>query len=146
MTPPRPRKGGAGTVWRRATVRILFVIGLLAEVGAIAVLWTTLPKPEPRTVTGSARCSSGAPVVGVWVEGRSGGSWWADDFIPKTTDPSTASFVKLLPHGGQYQVRVGCGGTRADWRTTNYSQYVDEGHHDFICDDPNTREIPGTCR
>jgi len=146
VTPPQPRKRGTGTAWRRAAVRILFAIGLVAEIGAIAALWTTLPTPEPRTVTGSVRCSSGAAVVGVWVEGRSGGSWWADDFTPLTTNPSTASFVKLLPHGGQYQVRIGCGGTPADWRTTNYSQYVDDGHHDFICDDPDNSEIPGTCR
>jgi hypothetical protein len=125
--------------------QILLAAALAAELSVITALWLTLPQPHSRSVAGSVRCASGSPVVGVWVEGRSGGSWFAE---LNWSDPSrsVARYTYLLPSGGQYQVRVGCGGSSGDWGTTSYSPFVDDARRDFVCDDPSDRGRSGLCR
>lgn len=130
---------------RPVTRTAVFAFLVAVEIVVIATLYLTLPSAVPRDIAGTVRCLSGKPVVDVWVEGFSGGSWFAELSWP-STDGSVVSYVYRLPSGGQYEVRVGCGGTRGDWFTTNYSGYVDYDHHDFVCDDPPVKGVDGRCR
>lgn len=131
---------------RRVTAgKVVAVLGIVVEVFVVVSLYLTLPTPVPRDIAGTVHCLSGRPVVRVWVEGFSGGSWYADLSWP-SADPAFARYAYRLPSGGQYEVRVGCGGSPGDWFTTNYSGYVDDSYRDFVCDDPPTKGVDGRCR
>src|SRR6266699_1536993 len=91
---------------RRAAVLVPLVL-LACQATAGVALAVTLPKSRPMDLHGTVRCRSGAEVQGVWVEGFSGGSWYAD----LTRDPDGLTrYSYRLPYGGKYQVHVGCGG------------------------------------
>ena len=119
-------------------------IGILAELGIAVALVVTLPKPHPAQVAGTVRCASGAPVQGVWIEGFSGGSSFAN-LSPDDRRSAEVSYAYTLPDGGKYQVRVGCGGTPGNWSKTVLSDYVDAGVHQFVCHDAPSRDQAVTC-
>jgi hypothetical protein len=128
---------------RRRWPTAMAAVGLAVEAVVIVWLAVTLPHPQPRDIDGTATCASGAPVVGVWIEGFSGGSGFAT--LTGTDGPATR-FAYHLPDGGQYQVRVGCGGTPGDWHATDVSSYSDDGFRALVCEDSREAGRDGTCR
>src|SRR5690349_6589946 len=113
---------------------VIPVVGIAVEVVAAATLVATLPEPDPAEVNGTVRCTSGAAVQGVWIEGFSGGSGYAS-LTPAHRHSPTVSYRYVLPSGGDYQVHVGCGGTPSDWDRTLRSSYVEPGTRHFLCAD-----------
>jgi surface antigen len=75
------------------------------------------------SISGVVSCSSGS-VQGVWVQSKGGGSLFAKWKAFNTSSLNatyTAAINTALPTS--VQLRVGCGGTKAKWGTTNNSPY-----------------------
>jgi hypothetical protein len=129
---------------KKAARWILPVVGLAIEAVLIVVLAVKLPKPVPEVVSGTVKCQSGLPVVGIWLEAQRGGSTWVG-FDPLGAELSTVRYEYQLPNGGPYELRVGCGGTIARWASTSYTGFVHGSGFAFICaDDPKGSN--GRCR
>lgn len=116
----------------RAAVLVPTLFGLLQVTVGVALV-ITLPDIDPMQIEGSARCTSGALVQGIWVEGFSGGSNFAT--MGHAAPDGSRPFTYQLPYGGRYQVHVGCGGTPAAWGPEIWSPYVDGIDHAFVCHD-----------
>lgn len=116
---------------------------LALQIAAGTTLALTLPQSHPTDLHGIVRCSSGARVQGIWVEGFSGGSQFAD--LSAADTASTIRYRYRLPYGGKYQLRVGCGGSGGDWKVTAYSTYVDGPEHSFTCHDERGQPNYGKC-
>lgn len=93
-------------------------------------------------IRGSATCESGRPVVGIWIAAASGqkDSGYAH-LGPATAAAShatgpTVTYSYLLPHGGTYNVHVGCGGTSSHWESSNFSPPISARVVQLRCDDP----------
>jgi hypothetical protein len=93
-------------------------------------------------VNGVVACSSGATVVGVWVEADAGGSGWAER---SNIDDKSQHFVFRLANGGRYQIKVGCGGSEAVWATTNSSDFGTSPEPTFSCHDARSDPLYSTC-
>lgn len=110
-------------------VKLVVVCSLVAICIALA---GTLPVGQQQTVSGHINCSSGAAIVGIWVDASNGGSGWAV-WTPQPGQPSSASYKYTLPAGGKFAVNVGCGGTPAKWATNNKSASTYGPTRDFVC-------------
>ncbi len=110
-------------------------IALVVFPAAWIVLAATLPTAANRGLTIDVVCTSGNPVVAIWVESRSGGSWWGQKGEPGRTTVKRYTFVQTFTD--QYQVRVGCGGTQQHWGITVVSSYNDRPYRRLVCDDVN---------
>lgn len=97
--------------------------------------------PTLRELEGTAECTSGAAVVGVWVETESAvGSDWAVVAL----DGSSATFTAAIPDGDRYRLTVGCGGSEEAWASSSSTHFLDLGSVDLVCDDaPNVSD--GEC-
>jgi hypothetical protein len=127
----------------RATT-VLPAVGIAIEVVLCVTLAITLPRPHPAQVAGTARCASGAAVQGVWIEGRSGGSDFAD-LTPDDRRSAEVTYRHTLPNGGRYQVRVGCGGTPGHWSRTIVSDYLNPSVYRLLCQDLPGPANDGKC-
>lgn len=87
---------------------------------------------------GTVQCTTGAKVVGVWVNAKNGGSDFAK-FSPRHGRLSEVNFHLSLPRGGAYAVTVGCGGTSKRWKTSVKSNFVNsDKRYWFTCHDNPT--------
>ncbi|MEV6521517.1 hypothetical protein AB0M43_06255 [Longispora sp. NPDC051575] len=111
-------------------------IALLVLPAVWILLAVTLPAPGSRNLTIDVSCTSGNPVVGVWIESRSGGSGFAERDGSATA--GLARFVFRQQFAGPYQARVGCGGTPAQWGRTGGSADNDRAHRRLTCQDTST--------
>jgi len=102
---------------------------------------------NPVAVTGHVQCTSGAPVVGVYVDtGTSARGFASFDAVESR---SAANFAYSVLGGRSYSVHVGCGGTPSAWATDNRSDDVTGTAHSFICADGQAvteRSHYGVCR
>ena len=94
------------------------------------------PSPGPTEVTGQLSCSSGKPVVGVWVQAVTASGWASWQSVDNATE---TDYEFSLPQPQSYSLHVGCGGTGASWGIAVYSPFVLGTHNSFNCDD-----IPGS--
>jgi hypothetical protein len=63
---------------------------------------------------GQVICMNSAEVVGVWVAVQDGASGWA-----RRTGQGNAQNWHYDTQGKPYELHVGCGGSPAEWRTSN---------------------------
>jgi uncharacterized MnhB-related membrane protein len=105
---------------------------------------------KTESISGKVQCAGGEQVVGIWVDAINGGSGFAD-WIPISNNGSEASFKYILPNGGDYNLHVGCGGTKQDWGGTYTTEtgsgtVRDTNTHYFVCQDfPGTQGY-GSCQ
>jgi len=112
------------------------VLGLLAAVLLTAGLATAVdaaPAFASTYVSGSVSCVSGNNIVGVFVNANSGGGGWAQGFTSDTS--SSVQWHYTLPNNGSYYLAVGCGGSPANWATTNYSNNYSGNANFMLCYD-----------
>lgn len=108
-------------------------------------LAATLPTAANRDLTIDVSCTSGNPVVAIWIESRSGGSWFAQEGEPGHTKVKRYTYRQKFTE--KYQVRVGCGGTQQQWGITVMSSYSDRSYRRLLCDDVNiTHTAHDGCR
>jgi hypothetical protein len=112
------------------------VIAAIAVVAVTATaLYVTLPVPSPVELSGQVRCTSGARVVGVWIEAPKGDAGWAETTTASTGQSQTAYRHRLRYGAHSYSLHVGCGGNAQDWAVGTKSPYVHYKNHDFQCND-----------
>lgn len=137
ITTPAPGRRAVGRrspTPPRAASSLLRLVALLALVLTMTGLLPASAQAAT-TVSGNVTCVDGRSVVGVWVDASSGGSGWA---TRTNINGSTQRYSYALPNGGSYSVRVGCGGTPANWATSNASGSVSGSSNSFTCYDvPN---------
>jgi hypothetical protein len=102
----------------------------------------TRNKPVVHRVAGYVQCST-TSVEGVWVVANNGGSGWAKW---RGVDSNVAYYWYRLPHGGQYSVHVGCGGSTSQWSTASQSHAVSGRFNDFFCYDVAGERWFGFCK
>jgi hypothetical protein len=107
------------------------------------VAHASIPPPATIDATGSVTCLSGAPVEGIWVVGRAGGSGWAT-WSASASAKQFASFGRKISNGA-WEVHVGCGGSPQTWRAATYSGWVSGTSHSFTCDDISGQGRSGEC-
>jgi uncharacterized protein YraI/surface antigen len=83
---------------------------------------TTPPPPTGSiNISGTVECNSGA-VVGIWIQSSGGGSGFAGwTPLALTARAATYSRTFTTKTPTNIQLRVGCGGTKAAWGSTNYA-------------------------
>jgi hypothetical protein len=83
-------------------------------------------------ITGQIACTSGKPVVGVWVSAVAGSA-----FAPwrGLGNGATADWWYDLPKSEDYSLHVGCGGSPSSWAVATYTTTVSGGHNSFDCHD-----------
>ncbi|HEY7145788.1 MAG TPA: hypothetical protein VH637_16225 [Streptosporangiaceae bacterium] len=119
----------------------LIAVALLAT--GIYLMSQILGGQNGTTVTGSVACTSGQPVVGVWVAASTG---QADSGLAHLGPPGTSgfsypigsrgTFSYRLPHAGSYALHVGCGGTAHNWASSDYSALLSSRTVHLRCQDP----------
>jgi|SRR5579862_1372425 len=83
---------------------------------------------------GTVECASGRHIEGVWIQTMDDPGWAAWSSNPQ--QKSIASYGRRLPNDEIYGVHVGCGGSPANWTSSNFSPGVStEETPDFICYD-----------
>jgi hypothetical protein len=108
----------------------------------------TTPSPEVTStaatgVSGSIQCQS-TSVEGVWVQSANGGSGWAP-WVSSAANPDHATYSYTLPHGGEYSLHVGCGGTTSSWKVAEYSNFYGGTVNDFYCYDESSSSLYTYC-
>jgi hypothetical protein len=93
-------------------------------------------------VSGQVACTSGRPVVGVWVQATTGSGFASRKGIG---DSSTSDYWYWLPTSEPYALHVGCGGSPSIWAVAVYSPVVGGTHNSFDCVDVSTNSNYGTC-
>jgi hypothetical protein len=120
-------------------------VALVVLPAAWALLAATLPTSAYRDLTVDVFCTSGNPVVGVWIESRSGGSWFA-----QRGDTGSAAVVRYTfrqKFTDPYQVRVGCGGNQQQWGLTVASSFSNRAYRRLACNDADAAAAKtGGCR
>jgi hypothetical protein len=127
--------------WARTRMSVLAVLVILATAAALTTL---LPRVEQRNVSGTVRCMSGNPVVGVYVHDshpRSGG--WARTVTDKD-DPAFARYQRDAVIGATHSLSVGCGGDSKNWARTLDTREVKGEYHEFLCFD-QIDSVAGSC-
>ncbi len=141
-----PDSGLIGRWWgqKSPAARRALVAGSLSVLLVVSpVSYYILFATHSSEVGGSVACNSGRTVVGVWISASSG----QDDSGYANLGPSGsaggnhpigsgATYSYLLPQGGTYSVNVGCGGTAAQWASSNYSPLLSTRTARLNCDDP----------
>jgi hypothetical protein len=136
-----PRQLAIGR-WRlRVRRRAVIVLLLSVLVGAGAVIATTAMTNDHK-VSGFLTCSSGHPVVGVWLHGTSASGWAK---LENTADGRTEYSYKL-PRGNDYSLHVGCGGTSDKWAVDPHTAEVSGTRNSFDCFDVPNYPLYKTCR
>lgn len=129
---------------RRADAVLSYVVLSILIVGW-AVLVITLPRATNRTLTFDVVCRSGNPVVGMWVESVSGGSYWG-----QAGEPGAAGFARFTyqhTFDGDYELRVGCGGSAQTWGVEARSTQGAWTYRRIVCDDIDfSPPAPARCR
>jgi chitinase len=106
-----------------------------------AVTESGTPTPGNSTnffITGQISCSSGQPVVGVWIQAAQGSgfaSLWSPD------NGANMDWWSWLPTRESFSLNVGCGGTAQSWAVSAHTTIVSgagQRHISFNCFD-----IPG---
>lgn len=129
---------------RRRLLRGMGTFAALLVVGAaLAFVVKHLPTARVTPISGTVRCSSGAPITGVWVqEAVAEGDFAA--WYHTTPDQREAYFSYGL-RGKRYAVHVGCGGTPQHWLVNAKSGFVTGGPYAFVCRDLRTESRYGSC-
>lgn len=104
---------------------------LLVALGLILLI--TVPRVTNERITLEVTCTSGAPVVGLWLEASLGGSGWGEP--ADSTTPSTKNYGFILPFGGSYEAHVGCGGNRDRWEVNVKSDRRNAPQRRLMCHD-----------
>ena len=97
----------------------------------------------PIKVSGSIQCQS-KNVEGVWIQAAGGGSGWAP-WVSSAAHATYATYSYTLPHGGDYSVHIGCGGTTASWAVATYSSFYGGTVNDFYCYDESSSSEYSVC-
>ncbi|MFV2022264.1 hypothetical protein [Micromonospora sp. LOL_023] len=97
------------------------------------VLAATLPTSAERILTIDVFCTSGNPVVGVWIESRSGGSGFAQRSDSGSTAVVRYTFRQRFADA--YQAHVGCGGNQQQWGLPVVSSFSDRTYRRLVCVD-----------
>jgi hypothetical protein len=91
-------------------------------------------------------------VAGVWIAATKDDAD-SDFALWQTPDKNilwVTTYEYQLPHGGTYNVHVGCGQkpeNPKEWVNENWSKEAVSGpNNSFICDDPTTNQDFGVCR
>lgn len=96
------------------------------------------------TISGIASCTSGSPVVGVYIaEITNVGDFATWD--PVAQHPSVATYHLDIPVGVAYEVHVGCGGTPDRWAVDAKSANSDALARNVVCEDRVGLPRYGTC-
>ena len=110
----------------------------------------TISTPTPEVtataatkVSGSVQCQS-TSVEGVWVQSANGGSGWAP-WVSSAARSDYATYSYTLPHGGEYSLHVGCGGTTSAWKVAEYSSFYGGTVNDFYCYDESSSSLYTYC-
>lgn len=97
--------------------------------------------PAAAQISGSVECASGAQVVGVYVVGETLADLNQGFANFDQSGGAKVGYRFELPHGGRYQLHVGCGGSPNEWGSESFTIFVSESS-DFLCrDDPSKRGI-----
>lgn len=126
-------------VWTVGVGAPLVVAALLAGHSTIM----SLIGGKNALLAGSVVCLSGQPVVGVWIAASTGqrDSGYAHLGTANSaggnypTGP-TATYSFSLQNGTTYSVHVGCGGTVADWKSSDDSPLLSARSVTLHCADP----------
>ncbi len=112
--------------------------------GAVAIAITVTcgitvfaPSAAMASVSGSVLCLDG-DVVGVWVEGESGGSGFAD--LEGIGEP-TVTYSYNLKSYQPYSMVIGCGGTPSEWESSNRSPVLGALRNSLVCTGTQARRI-----
>jgi transcriptional regulator with XRE-family HTH domain len=143
-----------GRWWQKAGLfRGVVIVPLIAAAllaTGVYVLSQIQGSQSGTTVTGSVVCESGKSVVGVWIaastgQGDSGFAHLGPPNASGISHPIGASgtYSYRLPHGGSYDVHVGCGGTAHAWASSDYSRLLSSRTVHLRCQDPSA-PAPGT--
>ena len=125
-------------VWRRNR-RSLVTVGVTMVIVTLYSVWGThwlgggAATSNLVGVSGHVQCTSGAPVVGVYVETGTSVQGFAS--FDAAQSRSVASFAYSVPSDHPYSVHVGCGGTPSAWATDNRSDDVMGAVHSLVCAD-----------
>lgn len=133
-TKPTPRASRLRPNWRflicSPTIAVVGV--MLLVVVSIGLWWISRPQVG---VTGKVRCSTGQPVVGVWVQSRRQGGSYAK--VRRGEDGwFTYNGWAIANHS--YRLHIGCGGQPGDWRSESRTQQVKAVNLTLSCDDSPT--------
>jgi hypothetical protein len=93
-------------------------------------------------VSGQVACTSGRPVVGVWVQADAGSGFASRKGLG---DGSTSDYWYWLSTPEPYALHVGCGGSPSSWAVAVYSSVVGGTHNSFDCVDVSTNSGYGKC-
>lgn len=103
----------------------MLLLGLLGT----GLWWASRPGID---VAGRVRCSTGQPVVGVWVQNRRNGG--GDAKVRRgEVGWFTVNGWAIANHG--YRLHVGCGGRTGDLRSEARTQRVTAPNLTVLCDD-----------
>lgn len=82
------------------------------------------------TITGTVDCFYGNNnVSGVWVDATNGQDGWAT----LSGSGASKSYRYTLSQTSTYKLRVGCGGTPANWGATMHSPLVNGQNYNWVC-------------
>jgi hypothetical protein len=92
-------------------------------------------------VTGQVDCTSGAAVVGFWVQASVGSGWasW------KWANTDNYDYWLALPKNEPYKMSIGCGGSTKSWAVATYTPQVTGWHNSFHCDNIAGQADFGRC-
>ena len=69
---------------------------------------------------------------------------WAP-WVSSAANPDHATYSYTLPHGGEYSLHVGCGGTTSSWKVAEYSNFHGGTVNDFSCYDESSSSLYTYC-
>jgi len=129
-------------------VNIAVFISVMAAAIFTPLIQENIFKAAP--ITGKVLCQDGKQVEGVWVEAQNQGSNFAN-WYTINENGSEAGFKYILPNGGEYNLHVGCGGTKLLWAVSATTEagtgsVKDYNSHYFICYDVPLTLYYGQCR
>ncbi len=101
-------------------------------------------------ITGKVFCAGGEQVEGVWIDAQNQGSGFANWYTTNSSG-SEAGFKYTLPNGGEYNIHMGCGGSKQNWENVQTTEagtgmVKDDNNHYFICYDVPLTPDYGQCR
>lgn len=103
---------------RGATLLVIVVTLLGLEIAG-----PTAAEAATSSVSGVVVCTTGNPVVGVWVDSSAGGSGWAG-WSRQPGAPHVAQYSRAISPGGSVSLHVGCGGEPSRWRGDNWTPRI----------------------
>jgi transcriptional regulator with XRE-family HTH domain len=140
IEPGQPAEGLPVTIdaGRQPGRRLSWMLGAAVAVVVSGALWVIVSRePSMVAITGRITCSSGANLVGVWIESGSKDTSGRGQVTGNT--PEGGTYRAVVPAGTTYSVHAGCGGDATAWKVSGYSTETIETSTAWICDD-TTRE------